>query len=225
MNHLSIILDLILVLIFAVFIINGRRKGFVNAVLTLAATAISIFVAYEFASPVAEWADGVFVRNAVVKNIAGIITTNIGNGTQAVADAVPSYIAEAAQAGGISLNEVISNLGSSIDASQAAEQIYGAIYSIIVLPVLTVIAFLIIYAIINFILSIAVKAICGVFKLPILKGLNKTLGGLLGALKGSAAVVILCIVIIVTKVFYPEDFALAVDESTIPNLVADIIMK
>ena len=154
MNYLSIILDLILVLIFAVFIINGRRKGFVNAVLTLVATAISIFVAYEFASPAAEWADGVFVRNAVVKTIADIITTNIGNGTQAVAQAVPSYIVEAAQAGGISINEVISNLGSSIDASQAAEQIYGAIYGVIVLPVLTVIAFLIIYAIINFCIKV-----------------------------------------------------------------------
>lgn len=225
MNFLSVIIDLILVLIFVSFVLNGRRRGFVNAILTLVATVISIFAAYEFSSPVAQWVDETFIKNAAVNLIADIISANIGSGTQAVVDAIPSYIAEAAKAGGISLSEIIADLGSSVDAVQVAEQIYGAAHNAVVMPVLTVIAFLVVYAVINFVLSFAVRAISKVFKLPILKGLNKLFGGLLGAFKGAVAVVILCTVLVAVKFILPEDFALAVDESVIANFAADIILK
>lgn len=225
MNFLAVIIDLILVLIFASFIINGRRRGFVNAILTLIATVISIFTAYEFSSPVAQWADETFIKNAAVNSIADIISANIGNGTQAVVDAIPSYIAEAAKAGGISLSEIIAELGSSVDAVQVAEQIYGAAHNAVVMPVLTVIAFLVVYAAISFVLSFAVRAISKVFRLPILKGLNKFFGGLLGAFKGAVAIVVLCTVLAAIKIILPEEFALAVNESVIVNFAADIILK
>lgn len=224
MNYISLIIDLILVLIFAVFIINGRKRGFINTALSLAASAIAIFVAYKYAMPVAQWADGAFIKSAAVNTFSEAISAHLSSGAQAVIDSVPSYITEAAAAGGVSLQELISGIGSSINAEQAAEQIYGAIYSIIILPVLTVVAFLAIYAIISFILSFAVKAIDKVFKLPGLKGLNKTLGGLLGAVKGVAAVAILCAVLVTFRVFIqPEFLATAIDEAMIPGLIAEIL--
>ncbi|MBQ7122147.1 MAG: CvpA family protein [Clostridia bacterium] len=224
MNYISLIIDLIMVLIFAVFIINGRKRGFINTALSLAASAIAIFVAYKYAMPVAQWADGAFIKSAAVNTFSEAISAHLSSGTQAVIDAVPSYITEAAAAGGVSLQELISGIGSTINAEQAAEQIYGAIYSIIILPVLTVVAFLAIYAIISFILSFAVKAIDKVFKLPGLKGLNKTLGGLLGAVKGVAAVAILCAVLVTFRVFIqPEFLATAIDEAMIPGLIAEIL--
>lgn len=213
-----------MVLIFAVFIINGRKRGFINTALSLAASAIAIFVAYKYAMPVAQWADGAFIKSAAVNTFSEAISVHLSSGAQAVIDAVPSYITEAAAAGGVSLQELISGIGSTINAEQAAEQIYGAIYSIIILPVLTVVAFLAIYAIISFILSFAVKAIDKVFKLPGLKGLNKTLGGLLGAVKGVAAVAILCAVLVTFRVFIqPEFLATAIDEAMIPGLIAEIL--
>ncbi|MBQ3046058.1 MAG: CvpA family protein [Clostridia bacterium] len=224
MNYISLIIDLIMVLIFAVFIINGRKRGFINTALSLAASAIAIFVAYKYAMPVAQWADGAFIKSAAVNTFSEAISVHLSSGAQAVIDAVPSYITEAAEAGGVSLQELISGIGSTINAEQAAEQIYGAIYSIIILPVLTVVAFLAIYAIISFILSFAVKAIDKVFKLPGLKGLNKTLGGLLGAVKGVAAVAILCAVLVTFRVFIqPEFLATAIDEAMIPGLIAEIL--
>ena len=226
MNHISLIIDLIMVLIFVVFIINGRKKGFINTVLSLAASVIAILIAYEYAMPVAQWADGAFIKSAAVNTFSEAISAHISSGTQAVIDAVPSYITEAVAASGASVQDIISGIGSSINAEQAAEQIYGAIYNIVILPVLTVVAFLVIYAIISFILSFAVKAIDKVFKLPGLKGLNKILGGLLGAVKGAVAVAILCVVLITFKVFLqPEFLATAIDEAMIPNLIADIILK
>lgn len=223
---LSIIIDLLLILIFAAFIIYGRKKGFVNTVLTLAASAAGIFIAYKFAMPLAQWADEAFIKNAAVSSIAEALSSHLASGTQAVIDSIPSYIAEAAEAGGVSVREIVSGIGSSVDAGQAAEQIYGAIYNVIILPVLTVVAFLIIYAIISFILSFIVKAANKVFKLPGLKGFNKFLGGLLGAVKGAAAIAILCVVLDTFKVFLqPEALAAAIDEAIIPNIIAGIILK
>lgn len=213
-------------MIFVIFIITGKKRGFINTVLTLAASAIGIFVAYKYAMPVAQWADGAFIKNAAVNAISEFLSAHLSSGTQAVIESIPTYITEAAAAGGVSVQELISDIGSSVDAAQAAEQIYGAIYNVIILPVLTVVAFLIIYAIISFILSFVVKAADKVFKLPGLKGLNKTLGALFGAVKGAVTVVILCAVLVTFKVFLqPETFGSAIDEAIIPNLIADIILK
>ncbi|MBE6772195.1 MAG: CvpA family protein [Ruminococcaceae bacterium] len=223
MDLLPLIIDLILILIFVSCIIDGRKKGFVKTVLSLAATVIGMLIAYEYAGPVAQWANEAFVKNAAVGSIAGIISAQIGNGTQAIIDAIPSYISEAVQSGGLNISSVVSDIGSSVDAAQAAEQIYGAIYNVIILPALTVIAFLIIYAIISFILSFVISIINRFFKLPILKGLNKLLGGAIGAVKGVAVTVLLSIVLVVVSGFFPDVLGEAVKEANIPQLAADII--
>lgn len=223
MNLLPLIIDIILVLIFASCIIDGRRKGFVKTVLSLVATVIGMLIAYEYAGPIAQWANEAFVKNAVTGSIADIISAQLGNGAQAIVDAIPSYITEAAKAGGLSLSAAVSDIGSSVNAEQAAEQIYGAIYNVIISPALTVIAFLIIYAIISFVLSFVISIINRFFKLPILKGLNKLLGGAIGAVKGVAVVALLGVVLVVASGFFPDVLGEAVKEANIPQLAADII--
>lgn len=223
MGLLPLIIDLILVIIFISCIIDGRKKGFVKTVLSLFATVIAMLIAYEYAGPVAQWANEAFVSNAVTGSIADIISAQLGNGAQAIVDAIPSYITEAAKAGGMNILATFSDTCLSINAEQVAEQIYGAIYNVIISPALTVIAFLIIYAIINFILSFVISIINRFFKLPILKGLNKLLGGAIGAVKGVAVVAILSIVLIVASGFFPDVLGEAVKEANIPQLAADII--
>ena len=224
MNLLPLIIDIILVVIFVSCIFDGRKKGFIKTVLSLFATVIAMLIAYEYAEPVAQWANEAFVSNAVTDSIAGIISTQLSNGTQAIVDAIPSYISEAAQAGGMSISAAVSDIGSSVNAEQAAEQIYGVIYNVIISSALKVIAFLIIYAIINFILSFVISIVNRFFKFPILKGINKLLGGALGAAKGIAVVLIVSVVLVVASGFFPDGLGEAVKQANIPQLAADIII-
>jgi uncharacterized membrane protein required for colicin V production len=225
METLSFVLDAILVLILVMTIIDGRRKGFFTTVFSLVATAIAVLVAHEYSAPFAEWANENLVQNAAVNALANSISSYIGDGSQAVINSIPDYIISAAQASGVEIQEIVSNLGSSVDAVSIAEQIYGGIYGIIVFPILSVIAFLIIFAISKSILSFGVSFINNVFKLPILKGLNKTLGGVIGAVKGVLVIGIIGVLLVVCAPIMPEEFSSAVTSSTIPNIFAELILK
>lgn len=225
METLSLIVDALFILILVATILDGRRKGFFKTVLSLVATAISILVAYEYSAVLAEWANEAFVRKAAVSTFSEVISVHLNNGTQAVIDAIPDFISGAAETGGVSISGVISDIGSSVDTVQAAEQIYGGIYSIIVFPILSVIAFIVLFAITNALLSLGIKLLNNIFKLPVLKSLNKLLGGIIGAVKGVAVIAILGTVLVVVSPILPEEFRLAVDASIIPNIFADLIIK
>ncbi len=226
MDILPLVVDGILILIAVSSIFDGRRKGFVKTFLSLIATAVSILIAYEYSAPLAEWANEAFIHNAAVNTLSEALTAQLSNGTQALIDSIPDFIVEAAETGGITVSSVVSNIGSSIDATQAAEQIYGGIYGIIVHPVLSVIAFLVLYAISNAVLSIGISVVNGIFRLPVLKSLNRFLGGIVGAIKGIVVVGILSVVLVtVSGIISPETLGEAVEAATIPNIFADLMLK
>lgn len=226
MDILPLVVDGILILIVVSSVFDGRRKGFVKTFLSLIATAISILIAYEYSAPLAEWANEAFVHNAAVNTFSEAITAQLSNGTQALIEAIPAFIVEAAEAGGITVSSVVSNIGSSIDATQAAEQIYSGIYKVIVYPVLSVIAFLVLYAISNAVLSLGISVINGVFKLPVLKSLNRFFGGIVGAVKGIIVVAVLSVVLVtVSGIISPETLGAAVEAATIPNMFANLMLK
>lgn len=223
MNILPFVVDGILILILVATFFDGRRKGFFKMLFSLVATDVSLLIAYEYSAPIAEWANETFIQNAAVNILADSISSHLSNGTQAVLDAIPDYISEAAQVTGTSVSGVISDIGSSFDAVQAAEKIYGGIYSVIVFPILMVAVFVVIYAISNIILSFAIKFLNNIFRLPVLKGLNKFFGGILGAVKGVVIVVILSTVLLaVEPIVSPQEFKEAIGSSIIPNIVEEI---
>ena len=226
MDMLSFVIDAILILILVATIIDGRRKGFFKMMFSLVATAVSLIIAYEYSAPLVEWANEVFVQKAVVNILAESISSHLSNGTQAVLDAIPDYITEAAQVTGTSVSGVISDIGSSFDAVQAAEKIYGGIYSIIVFPILFIIAFIVVYAVSNAILSFAIKFLNNIFRLPVLKGLNKLLGGALGAVKGFVVVAILSMALVAfSPIISSEEIGEAINSSIIPNFIEEISIK
>ncbi len=225
MEILPLVVDGILLLIFASLILDGRRKGFFKTVLSLVATAISILIAYEYSEPIAEWANEAFVQKAAINTFANVISSHLNSGTQAVIDAIPDYIVKAAEAGGVTVSAIVSDIGSSVDATQVAEQIYGGIYSIIVFPILSVVVFLILYALGNAVLSLGISFVNNIFKLPVLKSLNKLLGGVVGAVKGIVVLAILSTALVVVSPILPDVFGTAVDSATIPDVFANFILK
>ena len=225
MEILPFVIDGILILILVATFFDGRRKGFFKMLFSLIATAVAVIIAYEYSAPLVGWVNETFVQKAAVNILAESISSHLSNGTQAVLDAIPDYITEAAQVTGTSVSAVISDIGSSFDAVQAAEMIYTGVYSIIVYPILYVISFIALYAISNAVLSFGIKFFNNIFKLPVLKTLNKTFGGVVGALKGIVIVVILSIVLVVVAPILPEEFGGAINSSIIPNMVEEISLK
>lgn len=223
MNITAVMFDLAFVVLVLISILDGRRKGFVKIILSFAAMLVTWFVASELSQPVAEWANEAFVGGWITSAIEGAIADTVSNGSQAFLESVPEYISNAAQIAGISLEDLASQLSGAVDPAAAAEKIYGAIESKLVLAVLRIISFFVLYVAMNWVTSIVIGIIGKVFKLPVLKGFNKLLGSVVGAFKGVFVVAIVSIILGLVAMVIPETpFAQALDGSVIHGIISDI---
>ncbi len=225
MEYLPLILDGILILILVASIFDGRRKGFVKTVLSLAVTVISFVIAKEFAAPLADWINTNFIHDMGVQWLANLISDNITSGTQAVVDAIPQSVAEAVTAfANTKVEALVSGVTDSVQITAVAEKIYTAAELAFINMFITAVSFLVIFAISKVVLSIGASLINGIFKLPLLKGINKFLGGLAGALKGAVAVGIVCLVLYASAgILADTPLYTAVNGSVITQFVIQLI--
>lgn len=185
MNLLSIIIDLALVAVFVLAVIKGRRNGFVKTVLSIIATIIAIVVAKEFCEPIALWIEENLIRNAAMHSITNVINFHIGGTIEDAISAIPPYILNAAEYAGVEIESFVSGgIITDETSATATGAIYSAIKEVAIIPAAKVVAFFIVYAIVNAILSIGISFVNKIFKLPVLKGINRLLGGIIGAVKG-----------------------------------------
>lgn len=224
MDILPFIIDIILIVVFAGCIIDGRKKGFVKMILSVVATVIALFIAKEYAEPVANWINESFVHGRIVESISRAISDSVGSGAAAIANALPGYIVRAAEAIGLSAKEITADLGSNVTSVQAAEQICTAVEGAFIVPAIKIVSFFIIFAIGSAVLNFAASFINGIFKLPLIKSVNKLLGAILGGVKGLIAVLIIGLVFWLISSIAPETpFAAAVEDSAIIKTVWEII--
>lgn len=224
MEFLPLIIDLAFVALLVVNVLDGRKKGFVKMILSFAAAVLSWLIAAEFSQPLAEWANEAFVHGWISGSIENAIADSLGNGTNALIEAIPDYIANAAETAGISVQSLAQQLGSSVDSAQAAEKIYTAVESAFVVPAIRIVAFFIVFAVAQRILAILIGIVNKFFKLPIIKSFNKLLGGAAGALKGIIVIAVLSLVLSFVIMLAPEtEFSLAAEQSTVYQIMTDTI--
>lgn len=224
MEYAHLIIDFIFLLFVAICVFDGRKKGFVKMILSFAATIASWLIAYELSEPVAVWANESFVHGWISESIENAIADSIGNGTAALLESIPDYIANAAKTAGISLGEIAAQLGNSVDSVQAAEKIYTALEASVIVPALKVVAFFVVYAIVEWVLALGIGVVNRVFKLPIIKGFNKLLGGAAGALKGIIMCAVISLVLSVFVMLSPaSQLALAIEKSTVYQVMSEAL--
>lgn len=219
---MNIIIDLVFVALIAVNILDGRRKGFIKIVLSFAAMLITWFIASELSLPVAEWANDAFAGNWITGSIETLIADGIANGSDALIASIPDYIANAAEIANISLESLAVQLGNTIDPAAAATEIYAAIENPLVLPVIRIISFFALYAVLNVVMSVLINIISKVFRLPVLKSFNRLLGAAVGGLRGAVIVAVISIVLGLVVMVIPETpLAEALDQSVIHGIVSE----
>jgi len=226
MDYLPFIIDAALVIMLLMFIFDGRKKGFVKMVLSIAATILSIMLARELCEPVALWIEKNLIRQAATNSIANALSFHINETVQDAAGALPAYIINAAQYAGFSIDSVISGEITIEAIEKAVPQIYSAIKDFAIIPAAKIVSFFILYVICNGILSFAVSFINKVFKLPILKTFNRFLGSVLGGLKGVFMVFLVSAVLgCATMIVISEDFIDAVEHTYIQQNVWQCLIE
>ena len=227
MGLLSIIIDFILIAVFIGGIIKGRKNGFVKMILSIVATIVAILIAKEYCESVALWIEENLIRNAAMNSIANVLEFKIGGTIEDAISAIPPYILNAAEYAGVEIESFVSGGIITAETSATATQaIYSAIKEVAIIPAAKIVAFFVIYAILNALLSIGISFVDKIFKLPILKGLNRLLGTIVGGIKGFFEMFIISTVVGFLTMLIPDhEIIEAISNTVIQNTLWEILIE
>lgn len=223
---MSAIVDIILLIVLFVMILAGIKNGFVRCVLSIVAFTLAFAAAVFLSEPAAQTVYDNFAKESIESAIAESIpdtgtAKTAADNTQAVIDSLPEAVVSAASSLGIDVSQLAEQAGNiNLNTSDMAAELTDKVARPIALAVLKVLAFAVIFLILNLVLQIAVSVISRLFDLPVLKTFNRTLGGVLGAVKGLLLVTVLAILLDASMAFITNaDFVTAVGNSKIVDII------
>ncbi len=187
---MSLILDIILIIVMAMCIVYGYKNGFFKSIMNLISGIVSAIVAYTFTPALSVWLSEKFFLGAISKGIADAFASAAKTTTDAAGEMIYDLtkMLENPQ-----INSILERFGANSDtvadaAGGANEATYSVIEDIAVkvaTPVAETVstagAFILLFVGAAIVLKVFTAIISAVFKLPVLKTMDKGLGLVAGA--------------------------------------------
>ena len=225
---MSLAIDIILVVIFASFVLTAVKKGFILSLLEFAAVILALVLAYNFSPKVAETAYDGFVKEATIKTIETQIEENVSlqettTQTQLLLESIPDYMVSVADFMGVSVDDIKQSVASSkLTSENIATELVEKIAQPIIIGALTALSFVVLAIVLLLVLIYLAQIIAKIIKIPVIKTVNKLLGGILGACKGFAVVLFICTILTVFFASGDNELAAAVNDSVVVNLIDNV---
>ena len=182
--------DAVIVVIFLLFIILGVKRGFVRSVLDLVGTLAAMLVSMWFSGIAAQWVFSTFLQESLTRQIAEALqAAPAADAAEAVLSVVPEILRGGLEAFGITSDAI--NQAVAGTSGQAAEAVV-AVLSPMVVSVLRGLFALVLFVFLLVIFRILSGVVCRIFRLPVLRQLDKGLGILLGVAQAVLITVLLC---------------------------------
>lgn len=177
--------DIIIIAVFALLFFIDFKRGIAITILNVAGVALTGFLAYHISNFLASWVYTAFVQQTLTTNLQQMIDTQGINSAIANSfSALPNWVM-----GMLGFFLSIFGLDSSVYTNDfqvpnsAASAVSTSVENLIQ-PVITGMFRLVIGAVLSIIIfiiiKILVKKLARVFKIPVVKQINKLLGGVLG---------------------------------------------
>lgn len=177
--------DIIIIAVFALLFFIDFKRGIAITILNVAGVALTGFLAYHISNFLASWVYTAFVQQTLTTNLQQMIDTQGINSAIANSfSALPNWVM-----GMLGFFLSIFGLDSSVytndfQVSNSAATAVSTSVENLIQPVITgmfrLVIGVVISIIIFIIIKILVKKLARVFKIPVVKQINKLLGGVLG---------------------------------------------
>lgn len=182
--------DAVIVVIFLLFIILGVKRGFVRSVLDLVGTLAAMLVSMWFSGIAAQWVFSTFLQESLTRQVAEALqAAPAADAADAVLSVVPEILRGGLEAFGITSDAI--NQAVAGTSGQAAAAVV-AVLSPMVVSVLRGLFALVLFVFLLVIFRILSGVVCRIFRLPVLRQLDKGLGILLGITQAVLITVLLC---------------------------------
>ncbi len=225
---MSIILDVILLTVFAAFIFTAAKKGFMLSLLELISVIVALTLSYQFSPVVAQAAYDNIVEESIIETVETQIdeNLNISSSTaqaEMVLESMPGFMVSFASSLGIEFEEVKAKITSeTFSAENLATELVDKIAQPIVVTALTAISFLLLSAVLLFALKWVAGLLSKIFKLPLIGTVNKVLGGVLGACKGVMVIIFISTILKVLFAGGESEISTMVNGSYVVGLLDNI---
>ena len=225
---MSIVLDVILVVIFAAFVLVAAKKGFVKTLLELVAVAAALVLAYQFSPVVAQGAYDGFVKESMITSIEEQINENFDTSTAAkkaevTLEALPDFMVSLASSAGVEINDIKAKIASEkFSSKNVATELVEKVAEPIVIGALTIVFFMILAIVLIFALKFVAHLVSKLFDVPLIGTANKILGGALGACKGVIVLLFLCTILDFLFAKGDGELSVAVNDSFVIGLLDNI---
>lgn len=225
---MTLVLDIILAGIFIVLVVSAAKKGFVLTVLEVVAIIAALFCASYISEPIAQTSYDMFIKSSVVKTVNAEVSekavpANLGD---VAFEAIPDYAVNFAECAGIdtqsvknSINNTISKAVQNGKTDEIGEKVEENCVRPIAVPAIRIILFFILFVILLLVFRLIAKAVSKMVQIPVVGTLDTVLGGVIGALRGAAVLIIVSTVFVTMLSGGDSDFAVAVRESKVIEFV------
>ena len=230
---MSYMLDLGVILVFALMVFIGYKRGMFKALSRLLAIGLVLVLAITLSGPLAEVAFDNFISDGITESVADDLQEGSEESTRAgitaVLESLPTSIVNMMENNDVG---TVDQIADKLEEEQAettmtaAEIMTEKIIRPVALPFVRAIIFMLMMSIGFIIVSIVLKLLNKVItKLPIVGGLNKWLGLAFGALEGVVLVLVLVALVQTTVAAGNSDAWVTqtdLDHTIITGAIADI---
>lgn len=190
---MSIILDVIIVAVFVIALVWSVKRGFIKAMTGLVSFVAALAVAMWLSAPVAQWAYDTLVAPSVstaLEQVQADVGQSAALSADSILEGMPDGVRTILASVGISSGDALTAKLSPSGSGTLVERVMTDVIQPTATALLRMIAALLLFLLASFAVSLLMKVVDKVFKLPLLKGINRTLGFIPGVLNGVVAVLI-----------------------------------
>ncbi len=215
------ILDFLVVAIVLLYVVISAKRGFMKTVIELVGFFVSVYLAFAVGGMIAEAAYDSAVEPAIVKSaVSAVGETASGSVKQTVDgvwDSLPELVVKTASNIGITsesvANSVSGQVSNSDSVAKIAESTADAVVKPVVVPLIKSLVGLLLFAVLMILVRFLSRIISKAFNLPLIGGLNRTLGGILGLGKGVIMAFVFCVIISTIVYMTPNGFLIFTKEN------------
>lgn len=190
----SLLVDIALVVIMVVTIVSFIRKGFLAGTVNLVGKVASLLIAWFVSSRLAPAVFENFFKTGITTQTSQTIQASGTASVEGILNSLSGFIPQSF------IDRIAGSVSGTFDAAapNIAQTIVEQVIMPLMIPVISIVVFFITYALCRLLISFLVAALLHVNKVPLVGGVNKLLGGLLGVLAGALNIfIVLCAILAV----------------------------
>lgn len=223
MGTAALIATIVVILVLAFCIFNGYRKGFLRIVLTTLALIVTIAAAGFIAPHFSKFLQGTFIGTSTEKAIDAFVDKRIDKSALEVIDKLEEVQEKVINE--LPLPKFLKNDISEKNEKNGYKE-YGAnnfkdyLSARLTVSVIDAISFIILLIAIYLILRILLRVIGVIGKIPVIGGVNRLLGAILGLVEGMLIIWCLCLVVMaISQTNLGVQIVEVIDQSSILKLI------